>query len=118
MRSVTDDLDGFVFLSLFHEAYPAERVEELGGDLGKNTGTLEEDAVADQKEQEPGEELVHVIRGVELRELIEKIGGKVVRVLLGARRPAWRKQRPELVPRQEADKDGPCGCGGCKGLRA
>jgi hypothetical protein len=54
-------LVAFVFPSLFHEAYLVERVEELGSDVGENTGTLEEEAVADQKEQEPGEELDYVI---------------------------------------------------------
>jgi hypothetical protein len=60
----------------------AEGAEELGGDVGEDAGALGGDAIADEEKQEPGEELVDVIGGVEFGELIEKVGGKVVGVLL------------------------------------
>jgi hypothetical protein len=60
----------------------AQGAEELGGDVGEGVGALGGDAIADEEKQEPGEELVDLIRGVEFGELIEKVGGKVVGVLL------------------------------------
>jgi hypothetical protein len=82
-RAVADDFDGFVFLSFFHEAHQTEGVEELGGDVGKGAGALGGDAIADQEKQEFGEKLVDFIGSMELRELVEKFSGKVVRVFLG-----------------------------------
>jgi len=60
----------------------AERAEELGSDVGEDAGALGGDAIADEEKQEPGQELVDFIGGVEFGEFIEKLGGKVVRVLL------------------------------------
>jgi hypothetical protein len=60
----------------------AERAEELRSDVGEDAGALGGDAIADEEKQEPGEELVDLIRGVEFGELIEEIGGKVVGVLV------------------------------------
>jgi hypothetical protein len=60
----------------------AEGAEELGSDVGEDAGALGGDAIADEEKQEPGEELVDVIGRVEFGELIEKVGGKVVGVLL------------------------------------
>jgi hypothetical protein len=81
--AVADDFDGFVFLGFFHEAHQPERVEELGGDVGKGAGALGGDAIADQEKQEFGEELVDFIGSMELRELVEKFSGKVVGILFG-----------------------------------
>jgi hypothetical protein len=80
-RAVEDDVYGF-FVRLFYVAHLAEGVEELGSDVGEDAGALGRDAIADEEEQEPGQELVDVIGGVEFGELIEKVGGKVVRVFL------------------------------------
>jgi hypothetical protein len=80
-RGVEDDVDGF-FVGEFHAAHLAEGVEELGSDVGEDTGALGGDAIADEEKQEPGQELVDVIGGVEFGELIEKVGGKVVGVFL------------------------------------
>jgi hypothetical protein len=82
-RAVADDFDGFVFLGFFHEAHQAEGVEELGGDVGEGASTLGGDAIANQEKQEFGEELVDFIGSMEVRDLVEKFGGKVVRVLFG-----------------------------------
>jgi hypothetical protein len=60
----------------------AEGAEELGSDVGEDSGALGGDAIADEEKQEPGEELVDVIDGVEFGEFIQKVGGKVVGVLL------------------------------------
>jgi hypothetical protein len=60
----------------------AEGAEELGGDVGEDASAFGGDAIADKEKQEPGQELVDVIGRVEFGELIEKIGGKVVGVLL------------------------------------
>jgi hypothetical protein len=60
----------------------AEGVEDLGGDVGEDAGALGGDAIADEEKQEPGQEVVDVIGGAEFGELIEKIGGKVVRIFL------------------------------------
>jgi hypothetical protein len=60
----------------------AEGAEELGSDVGEDAGALGGDAIADEEKQEPGEELVDVIDGVEFGEFIEKVGGKVVGVVL------------------------------------
>jgi hypothetical protein len=60
----------------------AERAEELGSDVSEDAGALGGDAIADEEKQEPGQELVDLIGGVEFGELIEKVGGKVVGVLL------------------------------------
>jgi hypothetical protein len=75
-RSVHDDGDGFV-VGVLYVADLAERAEELGGDVGENAGTLGGDAIADEEKQEPGEELVDLIGGVEFGELIEKFDGKI-----------------------------------------
>jgi hypothetical protein len=80
-RGVHDDGDGLV-VGIFYVADLAEGAEELGGDVGEDAGALGGDAIADEEKQEPGQELVDVIDGVEFGELIEKVGGKVVRVLL------------------------------------
>jgi hypothetical protein len=82
-RAVPDDLGGFVSLRLFHEAHQADGVGELGGDVGEAASALGGDAIADQEKQEFGEELVSFIGSMEVRDLIEKVGGKVVRVLFG-----------------------------------
>jgi hypothetical protein len=82
-RAAEDDFDGLVFLVFFHKAHLAEGVEELGGDIGEDTGSLGGDAIADEEEQEPCEELVDLIGGVEFGEFIEKVGGEVVRILFG-----------------------------------
>jgi hypothetical protein len=87
---VEDYVYGFL-VSVFYVAHLAEGVEDLGGDVGEDAGALGGDAIADEKKQEPGQELVDVIGGAEFSELVEKIGGKVVRI--------FRKQRPELVSR-------------------
>ena len=75
------DGDGFV-VRVLYVADLAEGAEELGSDIGEDAGALGGDAIADEEKQEPGEELVDVIGGVEFGELIEKVGGKVVGVLL------------------------------------
>jgi hypothetical protein len=80
-RGVHDDGDGFV-VRVFDVADLAERAEKLGGDVSEDAGALGGDAIADEEKQEPGEELVDLIGGVEFGELIEKVGGKVVGVLL------------------------------------
>jgi hypothetical protein len=77
--SVEDYVYGF-FVRAFYVAHLAEGVQKLGGDVGEDAGALGGDAIADEKKQEPGQELVDVIGGVEFGELIEKIGGKVFRV--------------------------------------
>jgi hypothetical protein len=78
---VEDDVDGFV-VGVFSVADLAEGAEELGGDVSEDAGALGGDAIADKEKQEPGQELVDLIGGVEFGELIEKVGGKVVGVLL------------------------------------
>jgi hypothetical protein len=60
----------------------AQGAEELGGDVGEDAGALGGDAIADEEKQEPGQELVDFIGGVEFGEIIEKVGGEVVGVLL------------------------------------
>jgi hypothetical protein len=80
-RGVHDDGDGFV-VGVFSMAHLAERAEELGSNVGENTGAFGGDAIADKEKQEPGEELVDLIGGVEFGELVEKVGGEVVRVFL------------------------------------
>ena len=60
----------------------AEGAEELGSNVGEDAGALGGDTIADKEKQEPGEELVDLIGGVEFGELIEKVGGEVVGVLL------------------------------------
>ena len=60
----------------------AEGAEELGSDVGEDASALGGDAIADEEKQEPGEKLVDVMGGVEFGELIEKVGGKVVGILL------------------------------------
>jgi hypothetical protein len=54
----------------------------LGSDVGEDAGALGGDAIADEEKQEPGQELVDFIDRVEFGELIEKVGGMVVGVLL------------------------------------
>jgi hypothetical protein len=81
--ALENDFNGFVFLRFFHEAHQAKGVEELGGDVGGGASTLGGDAIADQEKQELGEELVDFIGGMEVRDLIEKFGGKVVGILFG-----------------------------------
>jgi hypothetical protein len=78
---VEDYVYGFL-VSVFYVARLAEGVEDLGGDVGEDAGALGGDAIADEKKQEPGQELVDVIGGAEFSELVEKIGGKVVRIFL------------------------------------
>jgi hypothetical protein len=73
-RAIEDDLNELVFLVFFHEAHQAEGVEELGGDVAEDPGTLGGDAIADQEKQEPGQELVDLIGGVKLRELHREAG--------------------------------------------
>jgi len=80
-RAVHDDGDGFV-VRVLYVADLADGAEELGSDVGEDAGALGGDAIADEEKQEPGEELVDLIGGVEFGELIEKVGGKVVGVLL------------------------------------
>jgi hypothetical protein len=63
-------------------AHLAEGAEELGSDVGEDASALCGDAIADEEKQEPGQEFVDLIGGVEFGELIEKVGGKVVGVLL------------------------------------
>jgi hypothetical protein len=79
--AVQDDLYGFV-VSAFCVANLAQGAEELSGDVGEDPGALGGDAIADEEKQEPGQELVDFIGGVEFGDLIEKVGGKVVGVLL------------------------------------
>jgi hypothetical protein len=69
-------------VSVFYVARLAEGVEDLGGDIGEDAGALGGDAIADEEKQEPGQEIVDVIGGAEFGELIEKIGGKVVGIVL------------------------------------
>jgi hypothetical protein len=78
---VDDYVYGFL-VSVFYVARLAEGVQKLGSDVGEDAGALGGDAIADEKEQEPGQEVVDVIGGAEFGELIEKIGGKVVGILL------------------------------------
>jgi hypothetical protein len=75
------DGDGLV-VGIFYVADLAEGAEKLGGDVGEDASALGGDAIADEEKQEPGQELVDLVGGVEFGELIEKVGGKVVRVLL------------------------------------
>ncbi len=58
-------------------------MEELGGDVGEGASTLGGDAIVDQEKQELGEKLIDFIGGMEVRDLVEKFGGKVVGILLG-----------------------------------
>jgi len=67
---------------VFYVAHLAEGVEDLSGDVGEDAGALGGDTIADEEEREPGQEVVDIIGGAEFGELIEKIGGKVVRILL------------------------------------
>jgi hypothetical protein len=60
----------------------AEGTEELRSDVGEDAGAFGGDAIADEEKQEPGQELVDLIGGVKFGELIEKVGGEVVGVLL------------------------------------
>jgi hypothetical protein len=60
----------------------AEGAEKLGSNVSEDPGAFGGDAIADEEKQEPGKELVDLIGGVEFGELIEKVGGKVVGVLL------------------------------------
>jgi hypothetical protein len=60
----------------------AEGAEELGSNVGEDAGALGGDAIADEEKQQPGQELVDLIGGVEFGELVEKVGGKVVGVHL------------------------------------
>jgi hypothetical protein len=78
---VQDDVYWF-FVSGFYVADLAQGAEELSGDVGEDASALGGDAIADEEKQEPGQELVDFIGGVEFGELIEKVGGKVVGVLL------------------------------------
>jgi len=96
-RAVADDFDGFVFLSFFHEAHQTEGVEEPGGDVGKGASALGGDAIADQEKQEFGEELVDFIGSMELRDLVEKFGGKVVRILFGCAETGMTEAEAELA---------------------
>jgi hypothetical protein len=80
-RAVHDDGDGFV-VRVLYVADLADGAEELGSDVGEDAGALGGDAIADEEKQEPGEELVDLIGGVEFGELVEKVGGKVVGVFL------------------------------------
>ena len=79
--AVQDDVYWF-FVSGFYVADLAQGAEELSGDVGEDASALGGDAIADEEKQEPGQELVDFIGGVEFGELIEKVGGKVVGVLL------------------------------------
>jgi hypothetical protein len=80
-RAVEDYFYRFI-VRLFYMADLAEGAEELGSDVGEDASALGGDAIADEEKQEPGEELVDLIGGVEFGELIEEVGGKIVGVLL------------------------------------
>ncbi len=80
-RNVEDYVHGFI-VRVFYVAHLAEGVEELGSDVGEDASALGGDAIADEEKQEPSEELVDLIGGVEFGELVEKVGGKVVGVFL------------------------------------
>jgi hypothetical protein len=80
-RAVKDYLYGF-FVGVLCVADLAEGAEELGSDVGEDSGAFGGDAIANEKKQEPGQEFIDVIGGVEFGELIEKVGGKVVGIPL------------------------------------
>jgi len=57
-------------------------VEELVADVGEDGGAARRDAPLGDENEEAGEELGNVDAGVEFGEFREKVGGKVIRVVL------------------------------------
>jgi len=82
-REIDDDLLGLVVLLAVLAAKGALGMEQLVRDVRQNGGAAGRDAAFGDEDQQPGEELLDVRGRLELRELGEEFGGKILGVRLG-----------------------------------
>lgn len=82
-REIDDDLLGLVVLLAVLAAKGAMGMEQLVRDVRQNGGAAGRDAALGDEDEQPGEELLDVSGRLELRELGEEFGGKILGVRLG-----------------------------------